>query len=364
MTGIWSETAAGWRPLAPVGFAQERESHDLIERSPGMLPLAGAPRLVVLGREVRCGNGSADLIAVDANTGVPVVIEIKRAANSDRRAVLTQVLGYAAHLRRLDASAFEALLGPHLLRMRAESILAAVGAAMQDPAFDATAFTAGLENSLSGGLLRCAVVMDLAPPDLVELVGYLQEVTNDRLNVDLVTVTAYDAGGQRVLVPQLIEPDRLPEVPPSRLGGPASEPIITKGHGVFSEAIETSPTEHRPMLRRLRDWACQLEADGLADLYTSTGKGRWVLNPRLPGQQRGLVTVWNEKGGTMSPYRTVLQQEAPRTLLALDARYPGAVGQGGYLKGEHDDELLRLLRAAYEEAARPSTPNAGESTPA
>lgn len=63
-----------------------------------MLPLAGSPRLVVLGREVRCGTGWADLVAVEADTGVPVVIEIKLASNTDRRAVLTQVLGYAAYL--------------------------------------------------------------------------------------------------------------------------------------------------------------------------------------------------------------------------------------------------------------------------
>ncbi len=104
MTGIWSEAEDGWRPLAPVGFSQEKELHDLIERSPGMLPLAGSPRLVVLGREVRCGTGWADLIAVEADSGVPVVIEIKLASNADRRAVLTQVLGYAAYLRRLDSA--------------------------------------------------------------------------------------------------------------------------------------------------------------------------------------------------------------------------------------------------------------------
>ena len=70
MTGIWSETPEGWRPLAPVGFSLEKELHDLIERSPELLPLAGSPRLAILGREVRCGSGWADLVAVEADTGV------------------------------------------------------------------------------------------------------------------------------------------------------------------------------------------------------------------------------------------------------------------------------------------------------
>ncbi|WP_129664645.1 hypothetical protein [Phytoactinopolyspora endophytica] len=113
MTGIWSESDGVWRALAPVGFAQEQQLHDLIERNPAMLPLAGAPKLVVLGSEVRCGTGYADLIAVEADTGIPMIIEIKLASNTDRRAVLTQVLGYAAYLRRLDLAGFEALLAPH-----------------------------------------------------------------------------------------------------------------------------------------------------------------------------------------------------------------------------------------------------------
>jgi hypothetical protein len=354
MAGIWSETTDGWQPLPPAGFAQEQDLHDLIERSPGLLPLAGAPRLVILGREVRCGNGWADLVAIDSDTGLPVVIEIKLAANTDRRNVLTQVLGYAAHLRHLDPAGFEALLAGHLLSGQATSVVAAVTAAVQDPGFDATAFANGLAESLTAGRLRCVVVLDAAPPELVELVGYLQDVTNDRLSLDLVTVTSYQVGDRRVLVPQLVEPERLPALPAARPAAAASRQTTpTKGGEVFAQAIAESPAEHRPMLQRLYDWASRLEADGLAVLYTSIGKGRWVLSPRLPGQERSLVTVWNDNGASLSPYRTVLQQEAPRTLQALDSRHPGGISQGGYMKVEYDDELLGLLRAAYEEAARP-----------
>ena len=349
MTGIWSETEGGWRPLAPVGFSQESDLHDLIQRNPDMLPLAGSPRLVVLGREVRCGTGWADLVAVEADTGVPVVIEIKLASNTDRRAVLTQVLGYAAYLRRLDVAGFEALLASQLLKVQAASIADAVTVtvAAQHPAFDTTAFTNGLADSLAAGRLRCVVVIDAAPPDLVELVGYLQDVTNDRLDLDLVTVNAYAVGERRVLVPQLVEPERVPVTAASSA---AAEPFITSGPEVFAAAVEQAPEEHRPLLRRLLDWAVQLETDRLAVLYTSAGKGRWVLNPRLPGQQRGLVVIWNENGASLSPYRTVLQQEAPHALAALDERAPGQIRQGNYLSVDYTDEILQLFRAAYEEA--------------
>jgi hypothetical protein len=49
--------------------------------------------------------------------------------------------------------------------------------------------------------------VDSAPDELVQVVGYLQAVT-DKVDIDLVTVVAYDVAGSRVLVPQRIEPAR------------------------------------------------------------------------------------------------------------------------------------------------------------
>jgi RecB family endonuclease NucS len=40
-----------------------------------MLPLAGAPRLTMLGREVRLGTGAANLLAVESS-GRLVIIEV------------------------------------------------------------------------------------------------------------------------------------------------------------------------------------------------------------------------------------------------------------------------------------------------
>ena len=63
-----------------------------------MLPLAGAPRLVMLGREVPLGTGYADLLAVE-RSGRLVLIEVKLARNAEaRRAVVAQILAYAAFL--------------------------------------------------------------------------------------------------------------------------------------------------------------------------------------------------------------------------------------------------------------------------
>jgi hypothetical protein len=351
MTGIWSETEHGWRALSPVGFAQEQELHELIERNPGMLPLAGSPRLVVLGSEVRCGNGFADLVAIEADTGVPVVIEIKLASNTDRKMVLTQVLSYAAYLHRLDAAGLNALLAPHLARAHVVgTLIDAVATGLEDPSFDKGAFSSALSESMASGRLRCVIVIDRAPTDVVDLVGYLQDVSNDRLSLDLVSVSAYQIGDRRVLVPQLVEPERTAAAPP--IAHSTSAPVESEGAKVFVEAIGTSRAEHQALLRNLAEWALNLEKDGLAVLRTATGKGRWMLKPHLPGQQRGLVTIWNDGGGYVSPYRTVFEQEAPNSLLLLDERWQGQIGQGNYIDRQLLDEVLPVLRDAYSESAR------------
>ena len=72
-----------------------------------MLPLAGSPRLTVLGREVRLGTGLADLLAVES-TGRLVIIEVKLAENAEsQRSVVAQVLSYAGYLQGLDPEQLE-----------------------------------------------------------------------------------------------------------------------------------------------------------------------------------------------------------------------------------------------------------------
>lgn len=353
MGGVWGANPdGGWRPLPASGFTNETELHDLIEQTPEMLPLAGSPTLAVLGREVRCGRGLADLLAVETSTGRPVIIELKLAANTDRRQVLTQVLGYAAYLRRLDVGGFTQLVSGHLQKRQLASVEMAARAAAQDPSFDAAEFEAGLDSSLREGRVRCVVVLDAVPADVLELVGYLQEVTNDHLSLDAVCVTSYDIGNRRVLVPRLVEPDLSQITAASAgLGVPPSTSEINKGGAEFAAAIDEAPADQQAELRRLFTWAAGVEEDGLAVLYTSKGKGRWVLNLRLPGQERGMVVLWNENGAFLSPYRTVFLSEAPMALDALDAKAPGQIGQGNYIKCNYDDALLALLRAAYVEAA-------------
>ncbi|MEU8278929.1 hypothetical protein ACFYOK_07770 [Microbispora bryophytorum] len=85
-------------------------------------------------------------------------------------------------------------------------------------------------------------------------------------------------------------------------------------------------------------------------LLTTVGRGRWILNPRLPSQGRGMFTILNDRGAYVSLQRTVIHAEAPNMLARLDERLPGQIGQNNYLKCEISDEVLALLISAYEES--------------
>lgn len=101
-TAIWQSDGTGWRLLGPTGFPDEQALHGLVEEAPQILPLASRPRLTVVGREVLFGGNYADLIAVEPS-GRVAVIEIKLRRNAEaRRAVVAQVLTYAAYLRGLE----------------------------------------------------------------------------------------------------------------------------------------------------------------------------------------------------------------------------------------------------------------------
>jgi hypothetical protein len=85
VTAIWQDDGTGW----------------------ALLPLAGSPRLVMVGREVQLGSGWGDLMALEPS-GRVVLIENKLARNAEaRHAVVAQVLTYAAYLYGMSPAALE-----------------------------------------------------------------------------------------------------------------------------------------------------------------------------------------------------------------------------------------------------------------
>jgi hypothetical protein len=145
------------------------------------------------------------------------VLEVKLKQNAEvRRAVVAQVLMYAAFLKGFDREALEqSVLRTHLAQRGFTTLSDAVGRENQEGSFDSAEFEDGLSESLALGRFRLVLVLDEAPAELVRLVGYLASVA-EKVLIDLVTVSAYDVNGSRILVPQRVDPEHQPE-PPTRV---------------------------------------------------------------------------------------------------------------------------------------------------
>lgn len=318
MTAIWAEENGSWALLGPTGFPNEASLHEIVTRSPELLPLSGSPSLTVIGREVLLGSGYADVVAIES-TGRPVVIEVKLRNNTEsRRAVVAQVLAYASALFGLTRQELEReVLARHL---RGRTLLDVVRESeTTQEGVDPEAFADELARSLRGGGFRLVLVLDEVPDELVTLVGYLESVT-ETLTVDLVTVTAYELDGRRIVVPQLVTPE--PSRPATedvledqRAAGPARRGQQILGVQGFEEAIENAPAEFRPDLRRLSALGRRIESEALAEVYTYFGKrGEVTLLPRL----RPDCPVSAASRQPTPPPSAV--QRGPSDLLAMDGR--------------------------------------------
>jgi len=357
MTAIWHNDGAGWQLVAPSGFTAEAALHDLVEQAPQMLPLAGSPRLAIIGREVVLGSGKADLLAIESS-GRLAIIEIKLSNNAEaRRAVVAQVLAYAAFLHGWDTQQLEQqILHKHLHQRGNTSLLDAITTDDQEASLDAATFERELSRGLALGAFRLVFVLDEAPPDLIRLVRYLEAVT-EKLIIDLITVSAYSINGAQALVPQRVEITQ----PEDKVVQPAKGPILApdpvqkgwlaSGADDFAAAINTSPVEQQEKLTLLCNWAKKLESKGWAKLSTFHGKSdRLTLLPRLSGYDAGLVTIWNDNGPSISVYRSVFERFAPLSIPKVEELIaPVKLGKGT-VTDKLTPEVLDALEAAYAEA--------------
>ena len=349
MSGIWTEDGDSWALSPPEGFRDEATLHGLIEQTPEMLPLSGAPPLLILGREVPLGSGYADLVGVETS-GRPVIIEVKLAQNNEaRRAVVAQILAYAAHLHGTTREQLEDRFDSSLRQRGHESLVDAV-ASVQEDAFDADEFTEALDEHLSKGRFRLVFVLDSVPAELMTLVAYLEHVT-DKLVIDLVAVNSFDVGGTSVVLPQRVTPERheaTVEKTRRRESG-----TLYPGSELFESTISRAPPDSHESLRRLLEWARGLERSGFVNLSTYEGVGakRYTLLPRLVDVGAGLVTIWNDGGACMQFWRSVFEKRVPGFIERIENLAGTRVGQGNTTRSI-SEELLEALTEAYAEAAK------------
>jgi alkylated DNA nucleotide flippase Atl1 len=351
MSTVWGRDESGWKALAPSGFPDEAALHDLVEDAPQLLPLSGRPQLIVLGREVQLGPGRADLLAVEPD-GRIAIVEVKLRANPEaRRAIVSQILSYAAYLQGMTIDTMESsVLAGHLRDRGYASITDAVMSNFQQGSFDVEAFAENLESNLSAGAFRLVLVLDEAPDELALVAGFLESIAPD-LHIDLVTVYAYDVDGSVFMVPRRVDPGRVERSLPTQ----TSERVtgsLSPGADDFEASIVDASGDQRPRFELLVRFARGLEDRGLASLatYHAVRPGQLTLLPRLKDTGAGLITIWNDGGNaSLAFWRSALEARAPVALTELEGVSPVPVGQGTRTNSI-TPELLDVLEKAYEEA--------------
>lgn len=348
MTAVWVDTQDGrWVPLTLTGFAREQALEEAVFASIEMLPLA-KPSVIALARQVQVtpSGQRIDLIGVDT-AGTLVLIEVKLHENQEsRKAVVSQVLSYAASLRGTTPEVM-------LERLQARSFPeTTIVAALSEVEVNAEAFNAGLADSLATGRFRLVLVLDEAPPELVRLVGYLEDISDGRLSIDLIAVNAFHVGDRTIVVPQRVDPQHsIPGAPPSLQSAP--QLVSDSGSDLFARAIEAAPAENREAFMAMLSWARALESLRITSLITRQGSTRTVLTLRVPERDSGLASLWNDRGFPfLWLHGTVITRLAPESSSRLAEILGKEIGFRIPLRwSEVTAELRDELEAAYREAA-------------
>jgi hypothetical protein len=356
MSAIWHNGGDGWRLLAPSGFPAENALHSLVEQEPQILPLAGSPNLVILGREVRLGAGYADLIAVEPS-GRLVVIEVKLAHNPEaRRAVVSQVLAYASYLFNSSIHDLEGrVLANHLAQRGFSSIADAIRSSDQSLSFDEVDFREALEQTHREGRFRLVLVLDSAPDELVQVASFLSAIS-DKLLIDLIAVSSYEVNGSQIVVPQRVTPETKQAAKTDEGAGERTRASGTylPSSEAFRNSIQEADESIRGDLTRIADWADALVEAGLADVVSSLNKGRWRLIPRLPVSKTSLVTLFNARDVVKVQFwRSAFERYAPESIERIEQLIaPAEIEQAKFISGHVSPELLDALTQAYREAVR------------
>ena len=355
MTGIWTNTGDGWELGSPRGFPDEATLHGLIENNPQLLPLAGEPRLIFLGSEVQLGTGYADILCVESS-GRPTIIEVKLARNPEaRRAIVSQVIAYAAFLQGFDIKALEqGPLRKALANASHDSILDAVTSQDQEGAVDTDSFSASMQGFLDHGNFRLVLVLDEVSAELTRMISYLDTITIQALTIDLITVKVYEVNGAQIALPQRVSPDVRPAAFSPVPIKNKSTGTVTDGSDVFRASIEDTTGKTRKVFEALiaasEQWATLPNVR--LSTYDTTRPGEYTLRAKVMPYDRVLVLIGNDNGAPyISVWRSVFEKLAPNSIDCVEQTItPITFGQGNTVTNI-TPELIDAITNAYQEAS-------------
>ena len=353
MTDIWTNSVEGWRLESAQAFDTEETLHRLILENLEFLPLPGSPRLTVLGNEVELGTGYPDILAIESS-GRPVIIEVKLARNPEaRRAIVSQIIAYAAFLHGFDVKTLEQ--GPlrrHLTDAGHGSILGAVQAHDQEGSVDPDSFRNSLQECLDKGSFRLVFVLDEVPAELERVVCYLDTVTVQDLAIDLITLRMYEINGTRVALPQRVSPDlrtRSADVGPGKSRSAAFKGDLSEGSDAFRTTIAGATKEDREVFEQLIAWAEKLADLPNVRLSTNSYPETKNLLPQVMPDNKCLAYIANYKNKpSVYAYRSVMERLAPNSIEHVEKASGKTIRSGTRVPIE--PHVLEALDSAYREA--------------
>lgn len=191
--------------VAEGPYKEERELQEYLEQYPSLIPLADLEdrevELLLVGSEVGVPTGSIDLLFVDSE-GTPTIVETKLARNPDMpRAVIGQVLEYAAHVSTWDLQKIEAAATAYQRRISPppKPTGQAIHAMLAQPEF-----RLDLENTLRAKRLRLIIAVDQLVEPLPKTTAFLNEMST--FDILVLQVQRFRDGEHRaILVSSLAE---------------------------------------------------------------------------------------------------------------------------------------------------------------
>lgn len=282
--------------VAETQVPLEADLHDALTKHPELLPSEDMDlgRTVVVGREVECVAGFADLILLDER-GQICVVEVKKQGNADVRRVVAQLLDYASALWGQTLPEFEqdvflpyarALNGDAPTSLRAfladqfaQPVAGTTSDDERQPSVDE------IETALRDNLRSGRFVLVVAAPDIPEPVHRVLEYVNAQgLRVYGLELSYFEEKATECFVP------RLAVQPP-----PTNQIAMTSARPHWDQ-----PT----ILQRLRDKSDEATkvAEAIFKWVDSQGLQRWYGRGRIDGacwfgkdDDRGrlrLLSIW------------------------------------------------------------------------
>ena len=279
-----------WHQPSVDAYHNERALQDLLLESPSLLP--GIEEAAVIDEMGLPDTGSVDLALVEPSGDITLV-ECKLVANPEiRRAVIGQIMAYAASLwgftyDDLDAR-FQRRLGRSLVEAVTES-------QTTDEQWDSEEFRQQVSHNLTAGRFRLIIAVDRITEELKRSVEYINLHTSGGLELLALELGYVADEGVEILIPQLHGEES------SRIKGATqstSRGNVWSVDDVFETIAETSTEEEAEAARRLAEEVTRRGG------RLRTGRGQYPTVsgdiPFEPGT-RALFAIYADPSGPTAP---------------------------------------------------------------